>query len=371
MSPDQEHLEDLEEFGTPWRRDLDEIASGLKKWASQTMDGPVRVSDISSPGNGMSSETVLFTMQTSDGTSQEYAARHAPLPELVPVFREYDLALQARCMKLARAHTDVPAPDVHWMETDHSWLGGPFLVMPRIHGDAPQDVPPYVFGGWVADAAPEERARMQRNAVSVLARLHMMTPDTVDLSFLDRPHLGSSPLDQQLAHEHSYYEWARDGVSFPVIERAFAWLHEHRPEEVETVFNWGDARIGNMLFRDFEVVGVLDWEMATYGPREVDLAWMIFLHRFFQDLAGRYGFDGLPTFMSREGVATDYEELSGRTVRNLEWFEVFAALRFAIVSVRTTTRGIAYGTQEKPADPDDYIMFRGLMEQMFDGTYWS
>jgi len=39
--------------------------------------------------------------------------------------------------------------------------------------------------------------------------------------------------------------------------------------------------------------------------------------------------------------------------------------------VRTTTRGIAYGTQEKPDDPDDLIMFRSLLEQMLEGTFWS
>jgi aminoglycoside phosphotransferase (APT) family kinase protein len=367
---DDEQLQDMDDFGTPWRRDVDEIASALTKWATQTLQEPVQVSDVAAPGNGMSSETVLFTMRVGDGEPEEYAARLAPLPELVPVFRDYDLELQARCMHAARAHTDVPAPDVRWMESDPRWLGGPFLVMRRIHGDVPTDVPPYLFGGWVFDASPDDRARMQRNAVSVIARLHAITPATADLSFLARPHLGSSPLDQQLGHERSYYQWARHDVSFPVIERAFEWLEQHRGAEAEPVFNWGDARIGNMMFRDFEVVGVLDWEMATVGPPEVDLAWMIFLHRFFQDLADKYVMPGLPTFMTRDGVVADYEELSGRTVRNLEWFEVFAALRFAIVSIRTTTRGIAYGTQEKPADPDDYIMFRNLLDQMLDGSYW-
>jgi aminoglycoside phosphotransferase (APT) family kinase protein len=137
------------------------------------------------------------------------------------------------------------------------------------------------------------------------------------------------------------------------------------------VFNWGDSRIGNMLWRDFEPVAVLDWEMATVGPREVDLAWMIFLHAFFQDLAARFEMPGLPEFMDREEIATTYEELSGHRVRDLEWFEVFAALRFAIVSVRTSTRGIAYGSMEKPDDPDDLVMFRGLLEQMLAGSYWS
>ena len=76
-------------------------------------------------------------------------------------------------------------------------------------------------------------------------------------------------------------------------------------------------------------------------------------------------------FMGRDSVIAEYERLSGHEVRNLEWFEVFAALRFAIVSIRTSKRGIAYGTMEAPADPDDLIMFRNLLEAMLAGTYWS
>ena len=44
--------------------------------------------------------------------------------------------------------------------------------------------------------------------------------------------------------------------------------------------------------------------------------------------------------------------------------------RFAIVSIRTSKRGIAYGVMEEPADPDDLIMFRSLLEAMLAGTYW-
>jgi aminoglycoside phosphotransferase (APT) family kinase protein len=75
--------------------------------------------------------------------------------------------------------------------------------------------------------------------------------------------------------------------------------------------------------------------------------------------------------MQRDEVARTYEQMTGRAVGALEWFEVFAALRFAVVSIRTSTRAIAYGTMEKPDDPDDLVMFRGLLEQMLDGTYWT
>jgi aminoglycoside phosphotransferase (APT) family kinase protein len=135
-----------------------------------------------------------------------------------------------------------------------------------------------------------------------------------------------------------------------LIERTFDWLDANRPAEGEPVLNWGDARIGNMLYRDFRPVAVLDWEMATVGPREVDLAWMIFLHTFFADIADRLGLPGIPGFMDRAEMIAAYETQTGHTVRDL--------------SVRTSTRGIAYGLQEAPADPDDLIFFRPLLDQL-------
>ncbi len=358
------------EFETPWRRDLGELGTALGTWVAETVGPDATVVDVASPGNGMSSETVLFAVR-SGRELDHYAARLAPLPELYPVFPQYDLELQRRCMDLVRAHTDVPAPEVVWSVADPKWLGTPFLVMRRIDGESPPDIPPYVFGGWMMDATPEERAQLQNSSVSVIARLHEITPASHDLAFLTQPEHGTSALDQQLGYQRWYYEWARDGVTYPLIEATLAWLDANRPDEGPTVLNWGDARIGNMLYRDFEPVAVLDWEMATVGPAEIDIAWMVFLHSFFNDLAQKFELPGIPDFMQRDDVARTYEQMTGRAVGPLEWFEVFAALRFAVVSIRTSTRGIAYGTMEKPDDPDDLVMFRSLLEQMLDGSYWQ
>ena len=51
------------------------------------------------------------------------------------------------------------------------------------------------------------------------------------------------------------------------IERSFEWLDAHWPKhEGPTVLSWGDSRIGNMMYRDFAPVAVLDWEMAAVAP---------------------------------------------------------------------------------------------------------
>jgi len=46
----------------------------------------------------------------------------------------------------------------------------------------------------------------------------------LSLAFLERPQHGTDYLDQHLGHERGYYEWARDGKTFPLIDRTFQWL---------------------------------------------------------------------------------------------------------------------------------------------------
>ncbi len=357
---------------TPWRRDSGELGRRLTDWAVARFGAGTTLGAVSAPeGNGMSSETVLFEIVGPDGASRGCVARLAPDPGVFPVFQEYDLELQARCMQLVGEVTDVPVPVVVAFEPDTTWLGTPFLVMERVQGQPPTDIPPYPFGGWVAELTDAERDEMMRRSVEVLVRLHELTPATHDLSFLAHGDDGSSVIDQLLASQRRYYDWAREGERSSLIEATFDWLEARRPATTERVLNWGDSRVGNMLYRGPEPVAVLDWEMAALGPREVDIAWMIFLHRFFQNMAETYGFTGLPEFLRRESVVGLYEELSGVSVRDLDWFEVFAALRFAIVSVRTSLRGIHYGQQPAVENPDDLIMFKPLLEQMLAGTYWS
>jgi aminoglycoside phosphotransferase (APT) family kinase protein len=318
----------------------------------------------------MSSETLLATV-IDGGSRHDLVVRLAPDAEAYPVFASYDLELQARCMRLVAEATAVPVPQVVAYETDPQFFGGPFLVMSRVDGIVPADNPPYVFGGWLMDMSPNDRAELQRASVQVLVDLHKITPTTHDLSFLAMPDHGASPLDQQLGYQRWYYDWARGDTRYPIIERLFSWLDERKPTEAATVLNWGDARIGNMLFRGTQPVAVLDWEMATIGPPEVDLAWMVFIHRFFQSITDVFEMPGIPGFMQADEVAALYEASSGHPITDLNWYEAFAALRFATVSIRTSARSVHYGLQEAPDDPDSMIMHRSLIEQILNGSLWA
>ena len=69
-------------------------------------------------------------------------------------------------------------------------------------------------------------------------------------------------------------------------------------------------------------------------------------------------------------IAT-YEELSGRRLADMEWYEVLAALRHAVITIRTSMRGVVFGQFERPADPDELIGFRHLLDAMTTGTYFD
>ena len=164
------------------------------------MAAGVSVVDVTAPeGSGMSSETLLFTVEPADGPAERYVARLAPLAsQQFPVFPEYDLELQRKVMQTVAVHTDVPVPEVLTHETDPEWLGSPFLLMRRVDGIVPSDIPPYTMAGWLFDAAPDDQRKLEREAVRVLARLHALTPERHDLAFLDRPQFAGGALDQHL-----------------------------------------------------------------------------------------------------------------------------------------------------------------------------
>ena len=174
--------------------------------------------------------------------------------------------------------------------------------------------------------------------MQVLADLHAIPIDG-QCAFLEYDVDGTTPLQRHVEDQRRFYEWvAADGVRSPLIERSFRWLDEHWPTESETVISWGDSRIGNILYRDFRPVAVLDWEMVGVAPREVDIAWLVCLHRGFQEIAERVGVPGLPDFLRRGDVTARYRELTGYEPADMDWYETYAALRFAIILFRISRR---------------------------------
>ena len=235
----------------PSKRNPQELAHTLEAWFTKEFGHPCTISDIGIPeGTGMSSETLLFTLH-HDGLVEPVVTRLNPDMNDWPVFTVYDLAAQAGAMRLVGKHSDLPVPNIRFLENDASILGSPFLVMDRASGRALPDMPPYVFGGSYMDSmSVDDRRELGRQVARVQARIHAIDLKKAaaagsDLSFL--PSLQGDAIDRLLAEQRAYYDWARGDLRLPVIERALVWLADHKPQNPgPTVINWGDARPGNI-----------------------------------------------------------------------------------------------------------------------------
>jgi aminoglycoside phosphotransferase (APT) family kinase protein len=357
-------------------RDPEELARRLTAWLGTRIPGASAAEAKIPASNGMSSETLLFDIDHPDPATAALPVRSCALrlaadPAAYTVFPRYDMARQHRTMERVAEHTDIPVPRVLWLEEDPAPLGAPFFVMERAEGRVPPDVMPYTYeGNWLHAATDTERERLEHATVAILARLHDQFPGE-EADFLAAPGTGS-PLRRHVDAQHAYYGWVVEGrPRSALIERAFARLEELWPaDEGPTVLSWGDARIGNIIYHGFEPAAVLDWEMAGLGPRELDLGWIIYLHRFFQDLTESSGQPGLPGFLRRDNVEERYAELTGHTPRAMDFHTLYAALRQAVVMLRIGYRQVHFGEARPPADPDDLILHRGSLEAMVEGRYW-
>ncbi|MEZ5204465.1 MAG: phosphotransferase [Acidimicrobiales bacterium] len=184
------------------------------------------------------------------------------------------------------------------------------------------------------------------------------------------------PTGRHRAERH-LAEWRRTTMGggrspLAAARRVLARLRANLPTDTSPdALSWGDARIGNMMFADFEVVAVLDWEMAGIAPPEVDLGWMAYLHLFFQDIATDLGLPGLPNFMAPADLVATYQALTGRTLGNLRWHVAYSAMRHGVIMRRVTERAILFGEAVEPPDLDDTIIHRATLRAMLDGTYWD
>ena len=321
-------------------RDPTAVATGLGRWLAERRPGGPAVSGATHASDGLSNETVLIDLG-GPPAGERLVVR---LPPLEPLFPHYDLAMQAAVHQAAAAD-GVPAPAPSVFEPDPAYLGAPFLVMPFVAGHVPGVAPP--LDPFVQEAAPADQQRLHDGFVDVLAAVHRVDWERAGLGSVLRG--AASPLVAELAWWESYARWSGDGAPGEELDAALGWCRANLPaEHGSPVLLWGDPRLGNLVVDDRRrVVGVLDWEMATLGPPEMDLGWHLALDSAMVSLLGRR----VAGFPDHAGTVARYEAVTGHRVRDLGFHETFALTRALAVNERQgALRGRALGRPRRP-DP--------------------
>lgn len=316
-------------------RDPEATAETLARWLREVAGeaDPV-VAEVSIPGTtGWSNETIFFDATWGEGETRgtrRLVARIAPSGH--QVFPEDTFVRQHAVMGALARHDVVPMVPVHRLEADPSWFGQPFFLMDRVDGDIPSDAPPYAGSGWLHDATPDQQERAWWSGIDALAAVHRVDVAALGLPPGTFPDV-ADPLGHHLDDVEHFLHWAEEDEPLEVARQALVLLRADRPADPPEgpALCWGDARFSNLVYRDFEVAAVLDWEMSGIGDPLFDLGWWLFAD---ETLTVGSGCTRLPGFPSAEQTARHWTARTGRATDALPWFETFAGLRFTVIMLR-------------------------------------
>ncbi len=292
--------------------------------------------------SGYASEIHFFDLNWREGDhekTENLVIREAPTE--LQIHPNYNVGTQFNIMRCLEG-SSVPMPRTYWLEEDDKVLGAPFFIMERVEGDILNPIQPGEEPwGPLFEASPDQRSRMWRQTIEVIANINTIGRESRGLSFLGVPRDGTDAIDRQISHYEHMWKWG--GVQpQSIFDAAFAWFKSNRFEPEHISLCWGDARLGNLIYRNSEVVAVLDWDMAHIGAPEADLAWLLSIEWMTSETIGAW--DGVP---DREEVIQCYEEITGRRLQNFHYHEAFAMLKLSILFLRVIST--------IPGIPSDFV----------------
>lgn len=306
---------------------------GVSKYFAQHVPGGASPLTISLISGGRSNLT--YKVSSNDAS---WVLRRPPLGHVLPT--AHDMGREFRVLS-ALAGTDVPAPRTIALCEDLNVNGAPFYVME------------YREGVIIAESIPEgyattfeERAAMCRAMIETLVKLHSVDYNAVGLGDFGRP---EGYLERQVRRWSE--QWGRSETRpIPEIQEVIRRLKNSIPESPPPAIVHGDYRLGNMMLAADDpgrVVAVLDWEMCTLGDPLSDLGYTL----------GYWGEPGddpdynlarptssvttAPGFFTRAELVQYYGKLSGIDVSNIEFYQVLAFYKLAVITEGIHARFLA------------------------------
>jgi aminoglycoside phosphotransferase (APT) family kinase protein len=263
-----------------------------------------------------------LTYCISDGET-DWVLRRPPLGHVLPT--AHDMGREYRVLT-ALFETDVPVPRTLAFCDDLEVNGAPFYVMERVDGRILRD------GAELAALNTDEAATISRELVEVLARIHAVDYQAVGLEDFGRP---DGFMERQLRRWREQWERSK-AEDLPGIDDLGRRLYAALPDSGPPAIVHGDYRLDNTMLAPDDpttIVAVLDWEMSTLGDplADVGLFLLYWGQAEAQVVATGAAIAEQPGFLSRDDIVEHYAKVSGREVEHLDFYEVFAFYKLAII----------------------------------------
>ena len=310
-----------------------DVRSALARWIADAVGEPVSSNDLTvdvPAAGGWSNDTWFVRFA-------EHAAIRLVVrlePERQAMFPAYDLGKQCQVMRALAGKQGVPVPEILAVDLQGERLGRPAFLMQYIGGRVPSDNPPtFVEAGWLFAATAEQQRQFHENLITCMAAVHR-----VDLHDTALDDLALDAAASPVLHELNSLQtiWDYDlGPAYPsVINESLQMLRDTAPSEhIPASLVWGDARPANVICAQdsFDIVALLDWELAGIGAAESEIMWLQEMNWVRTEGAGLVP---LPGFLSHTESIDLYEAKIGRELKHLDWFAQLAATRVAILMHR-------------------------------------
>lgn len=219
----------------------------------------------------------------------------------------HDVIAQARIYAaLEKTPGAPPVPRIVHIEESAGLLGAPFFIMARVPGESVNDIE---MQPWFTEASDAVRRQMCRDWVSAFGNLARLQPLNV---------LGAavSPEDD-LRMWQRFAETAQCPQLVDMIARL---LKVPAPLSGAPALIQGDSKLSNLMWDNFRISAMLDWEMSLNGEPMADLGYMLYL--FESEYHGATRAPKLSGMMKRDEVIALWEQVSGRSAQGVFWHEV-------------------------------------------------
>ena len=291
--------------------------ASLSKYLEDKIEGGGDLSIEQFPG-GHSNLTYLLRTP-----AREYVLRRGPLGPVAP--KAHDMAREYMVLKAVHPFF-YAAPEVFHLCEDPAIIGAVFFVMERRRGIVMRDrIPPELA------AFPDYPARVSRGFVDCLVELHRVDIEKHGLVSLGKP---AGFLERQV---RGWFErWNRAKTEdIPQMERLIQWLTDHLPVSPAPTLVHNDFKLDNLMLDAQDpgrVEAVLDWEMATVGDPLVDLGLILCYWSQPSDPGGtKAALTSEPGWFTRDELIGRYARETGRDVSLIDYYEVFALFKLAVV----------------------------------------
>ena len=240
---------------------------------------------------------------------------------------------------------------------DESVIGCDFYVMNRIEGIIPRAKLPIEL-----ELNETDVQLLCRNSIDKLIELHQIDYQQTDLVDLGK---GEGYCERQVLGWDTRYEKAKT-INVPSFRIVREWLKSHIPQDSQSCLIHNDWRMDNLILNPHqptEIIGVLDWEMATIGDPLMDLGCALAYWIESTDSTLFKSTRRQPTHLqgmfTRKEVVAYYLEKTGIKPENWTFYEVFGIFRLAVIAQQIYYRYFHEQTTN-PAFKDFWIIVHAL-----------